>query len=147
MKEEDTIVRLPTRFKRLPLLASAVALSLGSFSCSGVIGDANGTGSPTLGTTPGAPNAPGSIDPATGIPHAAPCAEGTTRGAGRESVRRLTREELRATLADLLPTAALEVDADIDEVPNDGDYLDGFQPFYTAAQASQWLSVADKVIV
>jgi Protein of unknown function (DUF1592)/Protein of unknown function (DUF1588)/Protein of unknown function (DUF1595)/Protein of unknown function (DUF1587) len=138
-------VRFATRSKCLPVFSIAVVVSIGSLSCSGVIGDASGTGSPTTGGVPGAKSANGSADPSTGAPHAASCAEGTTRGASRESVRRLTREELRATLADLLPTAAPGVESDIDEFPNDGDYLDGFQPFYTAAQASQWLSVADKV--
>ena len=138
---QPMFARSETRSEPLRMFVCAVALS-GSVACSGVIGDASGTGSPSTGGQQVLGlfgHARVEIDSLTGAPRAAPCTDGSTRGASRESVRRLTREELRATLADSLPTAATQVDADIDEVPNDGDYLDGFQPFDTAAQASQWV--------
>lgn len=66
-------------------------------------------------------------------------------GEARESVRRLTKEELRATLADLLPSLAAQVEVDLESLPGEGSMLDGFSPFYSEAQVVQWVSLADKV--
>jgi hypothetical protein len=78
-------------------------------------------------------------------PKPASCASGATRGAARESVRRLTREELRAALTDLLPIGS-QLNADLDAFPDVGhnDDFGRFSPHHTDTQVAQWLSVVDK---
>lgn len=145
-------MRIPGRIMRCVVVGPGMALLL--WSCTGAIGDAGSgadrrRGGGGNGNDPPAP--PGDVDPdvpkptATDKPPEA-CGSGKTRGAGNESVRRLTREELRATLSDLLPIgtrANAEIDAigDLDAT----DTVRWFVPNHVESQAEQWFTVADKV--
>ena len=116
----------------------------GGVACQGTISDPSG-----------GPGGPGAADiqgmgsdspiplPAGAIPE---CGAKQARGAARSSVRRLSRDELRATLAALLPVGE-RVKADIDAFQDmaSDDAPERFVELYSEGQATQWLAVADSV--
>lgn len=87
----------------------------------------------------------GGGDDETGGTRAAAC-KPQARGAARESVRRLSRDELRATLADLMPVGD-RLDQDIAAFPDTArdTSFDLFEPRHDAGQIERWLTVSEKV--
>lgn len=72
------------------------------------------------------------------------CSDKTRRGGARDAVRRLTKAELAATLADLNPEGFWELEAQMASYPETGGAHPGeqFQPMHGAAEVEAWIELA-----
>ena len=90
-------------------------------------------------------------EPPRQLPQAKACSDGSTRGAARQAVNRLTAYELEASLSLVLPSTKTAMAGNwttlFNSIPEASDMsnVKNFDPYFSEAQLGAWIELADQI--